>query len=204
MSNTNIRQQPHPHSGSLQFGNEPTKELKILTQSSDYERLPGVKTGTTAVGLVEHRNNNQPLFHVPIFTTPIPKNGQFIKKDQSPLSRFQSGLKSFTSAITDSVKLPNIPSPQEGFQRLKSMFGGNVGAAQEVKTIHITPKPRKPPIRNNFQNIQNHLPSNSIGRRLDTFSRYTKIGHFGNSAINQYLDYQAIVLCIVINGIILF
>ena len=201
-SHSNIRQQPYPPSGSLQFGNEKAKEMKILTQSSDYERLPGVKTGTTAVGLVEHRNNNQPLFHVPIFTTPIPKNGQFIKKDQSTLSRFQSGLKSLTSAISESVKLPNIPSPQEGFQRLKSMFGGNVGAAQELKTIHITPKPRKPPIRNNFQNIQGHLSSNSIGRRLDTFSRYTKIGHFGNSAINHYIDYQAIVLCIFISGFI--
>ena len=195
---------PQPHSGSLDFGNEKVKELKILRPNVDLERLPGVRTGTTAVGLVEHRDHSQPLFHVPVFTTPIPNNGQFIRKEQSPLTRFQSGLKSLTSAISDSVKLPNIPSPREGFQRLKKIFGGNVGAAQEVKTIHITPKPRKPAIRNNFQNIQGHLPSNSIGRRLDTFSRYTKIGHFGNSAIDQYLDYQTIVLCLIVNSLTSF
>ena len=183
-----------PQSGSLSFGGEKSQELKILSQSVDYSRLGGVRTGTTAVGLVEHRDNSQPLFHVPIFTTPIPKNGQFIRKEQSPLSRFQSGLK----AITDSVKLPNIPTPQQGLQSLKKIFGGSVGGAQEVKTIHITPKPRKPAIRNNFQGI----PSSSIGRRLDTFSRYTKIGHFGNSAMNQYLSNQTILLCVIVNSLI--
>ena len=49
-----------------------------------YKNLPGVRTGTTALGLVEHRGN-QPFFHVPVFTTPIPKNGKFVTRNPNPL-----------------------------------------------------------------------------------------------------------------------
>ena len=157
------------------------QRLRIPGAKFDYNQLPGVKTGTTAVGLVEHRNNNQPLFHVPIFTTPIPKNGQFLNLKSNPIRGFQTGLKRISSAIVDSIKLPNIPSPAEGFQRLKKIFGGNVGAAQEVRDIHLTPAPR-------------HL-----NRRLDTFSRYTRFGNGGQSYLSCI---NVILLCFVFNRVI--
>lgn len=142
------------------------KKVRIPGANFDYNQLPGVKTGTTAVGLVEHRNNNQPLFHVPIFTTPIPKNGQFLNINSNPIRGIQTGLKRISSAIADSIKIPHIPTPAEGFQRLKKIFGGNVGAAQEVRDIQITPAPR-------------HL-----NRRLDTFSRYTRFGNGSQSHLS--------------------
>ena len=170
---------------SLHMGQKPFRDggqrLRIPGAKFDYNQLPGVKTGTTAVGLVEHRNNNQPLFHVPIFTTPIPKNGQFLNLKSNPIRGFQTGLKRISSAIVDSIKLPNIPSPAEGFQRLKKIFGGNVGAAQEVRDIHLTPAPR-------------HL-----NRRLDTFSRYTRFGNGGQSYLSCI---NVILLCFVFNRVI--
>ena len=158
-------------------------KVQISGPTFDYNNLPGVQTGTTAVGLVEHRKNNQPIFHVPIFTTPIPKNGQFLNLKPNPLKGFQSGLKRITSRLSDAIKLPNIPSPAEGFQRLKKIFGGNVGAAQEVRDIQITAAPR-------------HLT-----RRLDTFSRYTKFGNGGESQLS-YLN--LIIICCLINHLVKF
>ena len=149
----------------------------------DFNSLPGVKTGTTAVGLVEHRDHSQPLFHVPIFTTPIPKNGQFINLKPNPIQSLKRGLQRITSSITEKVKLPRLPSPAEGLQRLKRIFGGNVGAAQEVRDIQITPAPR-------------HMAT----RRLDTFSRYTT---FGNNGGRSFISSPLVLLlCIVINLII--
>ena len=46
--------------------------------SPDLSSLAGVRTGTTAVGLVERDSRDQPVFRVPVFTTPIPHNGQFL------------------------------------------------------------------------------------------------------------------------------
>lgn len=156
-------------------------KMRIPGASFDYNSLPGVKTGTTAVGLVEHRDNSQPLFHVPVFTTPIPKNGQFLNLNPNPLRSFQSGLKRLKSSIAD--KLPKIPSPADGLNRLKRIFGGNVGAAQEVRDIQITPAPK-------------HLT-----RRLDTFSRYTR---FGNSSRSLLSSLPLTLLCIVVSGLLVY
>ena len=164
-------------------GRDRGNKVRIPGAKFDYNQLPGVKTGTTAVGLVEHRNNNQPLFHVPIFTTPIPKNGQFLNMNSNPIRGIQTGLKRISSAIADTIKLPHIPSPAEGFQRLKKIFGGNVGAAQEVRDIQITPAPR-------------HL-----NRRLDTFSRYTR---FGNGSQSQLSCGNVILLCFILTRVINF
>ena len=157
-------------------GNQEGKKVRIPGASYDYSKLPGVKTGTTAVGLVEHKEG-QPVFHVPVFTTPIPRNGQFLNLNQNPLRGFQTGLKRISSALADSVKLPNIPSPREGFQRLKKMLGG----AAEVRDIQLTPAPR-------------HLH-----RRLDTFSRYTRFGT--GEAAAALCSLNVLGLCFVIHRV---
>ena len=177
------REKDHSHQMGLIPGLDRGKKHRIPGAKFDYNQLPGVKTGTTAVGLVEHRNNNQPLFHVPIFTTPIPKNGQFLNLNSNPIRGLQTGLKRISTAIADSIKLPHIPSPAEGFQRLKKIFGGNVGAAQEVRDIQITPAPR-------------HL-----NRRLDTFSRYTRFGNGGQSHLSCG---NVILLCFVLTRVFNF
>lgn len=169
-------------------------------RSRDYSGLPGVRTGTTAVGLVEHRNNQlQPLFHVPIFTTPIPKNGQFISLHQNPLRKLQTSLRNITSAISKGAS--RLPSPMAGLAQLKTAIQSGLGGRQSSlggprsslgvpksslggrnhHDIQITPAPKAPAIVTNFQEVPRQRKSGVLGRRLDTFSRYTKMANFRSS-----------------------
>ena len=97
-----------------------------------YKNLPGVRTGTTALGLVEHRGN-QPFFHVPVFTTPIPKNGKFVTRNPNPLRGFAASLRNITSSLSKKLpttltritnKLPSLPSPVDGLARLHEAMKG--------------------------------------------------------------------------------
>ena len=104
-----------------------------------YKNLPGVRTGTTALGLVEHRGN-QPFFHVPVFTTPIPKNGKFVTRNPNPLRGFAASLRNITSSLSKKLptsltritsKLPSLPSPVDSLARLHEAMKG----ATKVPTI---------------------------------------------------------------------
>ena len=97
-----------------------------------YKNLPGVRTGTTALGLVEHRGN-QPFFHVPVFTTPIPKNGKFVTRNPNPLRGFAASLRNITSSLSQKLpagltritnKLPSLPNPVDGLARLHQAMKG--------------------------------------------------------------------------------
>ena len=138
---------------------------------SPYDKLPGVKTGTTAVGLVEHRDGNQPLFHVPIFTTPIPKNGKFINLNSNPLTRIQKAVENFQS---------NLPSPIEGFNAVKNAISNSLG----LSSIPVQGGTRASAIVSNFKEVPRPHPTQRsvIGRPLDTFPRYTKMSNFVNSS----------------------
>ena len=143
----------------------------INTHLSQYDELPGVKTGTTAVGLVEHRDGNQPLFHVPIFTTPIPKNGKFINLNSNPLTRIQKAVENFQS---------NLPSPIEGFNAVKNAISNSLG----LPSIPVQGGTRASAIVSNFKEVPRPHPTQRsvIGRPLDTFPRYTKMSNFVNSS----------------------
>jgi len=173
--------------------NTPQKKqsLVVRQKGADYQKLPGVKTGTTAVGLVEHRSNNQPFFHVPIFTTPIPKNGQFINLHHNPLRGFQSTIRNITSSISKNI--PKLPSPREGLERLKEVIQKKIGLPRG-RDIQITSAPKSPAIVNNFQQVPRHLQASTIGRRLDTFSRYTKMANFRNQAKHSCLPSLALTV----------
>ena len=106
-----------------------------------YKNLPGVRTGTTALGLVEHRGN-QPFFHVPVFTTPIPKNGKFVTRNPNPLRGFAASLRNITSSLSKKLpttltritnKLPSLPSPVDGLARLHEAMKG---ATKVLTTLH--------------------------------------------------------------------
>ena len=183
--------------------NMPKKKqtLVVRQKGADYHNLPGVKTGTTAVGLVEHRNNNQPFFHVPIFTTPIPKNGQFINMNHNPLRGFQSTIRNITSSITK--KIPKFPSPREGFERLKKVIQNKIGIPK-VRDIPITSAPRSPAIVNNFQQVPRQLQASTIGRRLDTFSRYTKMANFRNGAEQSHFSSNNLVFTVFMSTVVFY
>lgn len=183
--------------------NMPKKKQTLVVRQKGaipYRNLPGVKTGTTAVGLVEHRNNNQPLFHVPIFTTPIPKNGQFINMHHNPLRGFQSTIRNITSSI--SKKIPKFPSPREGLERLKKVIQNKIGIPK-VRDIQITSAPKSPAIVNNFQQVPRQLQASTIGRRLDTFSRYTKMANFRNGAEQSNLFGDNLALTIFMSTVLI-
>jgi hypothetical protein len=128
----------------------------------DYQGLPGVATGTAALGLVEQRNN-QPFFHVPVFTTPIPSNGKFITANPDPLRGFAASLRNITASI--GRQLPRLPTPSQGLSRLKE--------AMARATTHGRDIPIKPAGR-----PLHREGGGQRGRQLDTFSRYTKMGNF--------------------------
>ena len=107
-----------------------------------YKNLPGVRTGTTALGLVEHRGN-QPFFHVPVFTTPIPKNGKFVTRNPNPLRGFAASLRNITSTLSKKLptsltritdKLPSLPSPVDGLARLQEAMKGATKVKHGTKT----------------------------------------------------------------------
>ena len=107
-----------------------------------YKNLPGVRTGTTALGLVEHRGN-QPFFHVPVFTTPIPKNGKFVTRNPNPLRGFAASLRNITSNLSKKLptsltritdKLPSLPSPVDGLARLHEAMKGATKVKHGTKT----------------------------------------------------------------------
>ena len=142
-------------------------ERKQLGPGREYKHLPGVQTGTTVLGLVEHRGN-QPFFHVPIFTTPIPKNGKFLTTHSAPLRGFAASLRNITSTM--GRKMTRV---QEAL----------AAAATKGRDILLTPPPRQghgqgrdilitPPPRQEVRGLR--------GRTLDTFSRYTKLSGFRN------------------------
>jgi len=176
--------------------------LVVRPKGADYHKLPGVRTGTTAVGLVEHRNNNQPFFHVPIFTTPIPKNGQFINLHHNPLRKFQSGIRNFTSAIKNAVRIPKFPSPRAGLQRLQKVIQSNIGIPK-ARDIRITSAPKAPAIVSNFHKVPRQLQASTIGRRLDTFSRYTKMANF-RSAEEKHFSNVNLVLTFLMSTLVLY
>lgn len=130
-------------------------------ERGSYQHLAGVQTGTTALGLVEHRGN-QPFFHVPVFTTPIPKNGKFITTNENRLRGFAASLRNITSTL--GRKLPRLPDPAAGLARLKEAMAG----AAKVRARALAPAPRP---------LAAHGRGHA-GRKLDTFSRYTKMGNF--------------------------
>ena len=91
-----------------------------------------------------------------------------------------------SSSITK--KIPKFPSPREGFERLKKVIQNKIGIPK-VRDIPITSAPRSPAIVNNFQQVPRQLQASTIGRRLDTFSRYTKMANFRNGAEqSQFLN----------------
>ena len=144
-----------------------------------YKNLPGVRTGTTALGLVEHRGN-QPFFHVPVFTTPIPKNGKFVTRNPNPLRGFAASLRNITSSLSQKLpttltritnKLPSLPSPVDGLARLHEAMKGATKVLKlsfdkelfpffQVQERTLAPATRPSRQRNG-----------GVGRRLDTFSR---------------------------------
>lgn len=140
-----------------------------------YHHLPGVLTGTTAVGLVEHHPNiSQPRFHPPIFTTPIPRNGHFIKL--KPMSKAPAHVGTLMTATA----IKGIKKVQ---QLVKDIVGGQ---PHEVTTLRHGPNPA---IRNNFKQVTRPTPkSNGIGRPLQTFSHFSnfKSGAHGSGLVNSF------------------
>jgi len=161
-----------------------------------YNNLPGVRTGTTALGLVEHRGN-QPFFHVPVFTTPIPKNGKFVTRNPNPLRGFAASLRNITSSLSKKLpttltritnNLPSLPNPADGLARLHEAMKG----ATKVRERTLAPATRASRQRNG-----------GVGRRLDTFSRYTKMGNFRNNSQADLPNSLLTFLCPLISVLIL-
>ena len=144
-----------------------------------YKNLPGVRTGTTALGLVEHRGN-QPFFHVPVFTTPIPKNGKFVTRNPNPLRGFAASLRNITSNLSKKLptsltritdKLPSLPSPVDGLARLHEAMKGATKVKHGTKTgFFSTLQVRERTLAPATRPSQNR--NRGVGRRLDTFSRW--------------------------------
>ena len=146
-----------------------------------YHRLPGVQTGTTALGLVEHRGN-QPIFHVPIFTTPIPKNGKFVTRNPDPLRGFAASLRN----ITSSRARPPVPlsGPAPDLSRVQG--------ATKVRDIPVTP----PPHLGAF--LEGGRGGRPNGRRLDTFSRYTTFRNSSGRGVRGVPFLQLLLTVLVI------
>ena len=139
--------------------------------SSRYLELPGVKTGTTAVGLVEHREGAQPLFHVPVFTTPIPRNGQFIKLNPKPIpSTIQSAVNKIKTVLS---------APVDGLRKIKHAIEDGLTKSRDG----VLSGPHRPGTLTTFRKLS-PLPQPTqrtrlaAGRPLQKFPRYTKMTNF--------------------------
>jgi len=174
-----------------------SQAIRTRPKGEDFNKLPGVISGTTAVGIVEHRHKHQqPRFHVPIFTTPMPQNGKFVSRNLNPLQKLQSGLQNIRSSIGSAIsRIPgSLPNPTRGLANFKAAIKKSLGVTRR-SDIPITPSPHPPAIVSNFKEVPRRRNTGIIGRRLDTFSRYTKVGSFRrNSAKVESVKFETIFL----------
>ena len=149
-----------------QGGPAPRQKVQGAQSGEWYSELPGVKTGTTAVGLVEHRDGSQPLFHVPVFTTPIPRNGQFIKLNPKPISSIRTAVKKIKNVLS---------SPVESLLNVKKVLQNTIGQSKEVS---VSGPNRPMGFLGNFRQLPQPTQRSTIGRTLSKFPSYTKRTNF--------------------------